>query len=33
MQERLESLNGRMNVYSKPGAGARLVATIPLEEK
>lgn len=33
MQERLESLNGRMNVYSKPGAGARLVATIPLEDK
>ena len=33
MQERLESLNGRLNVYSKPGAGARLVATIPLEEK
>lgn len=33
MQERLESLNGRMNVYSKPGAGARLVATIPLEVK
>jgi len=33
MQERLESLNGRMNVYSRPGAGARLVATIPLEEK
>ncbi|MCY3771170.1 MAG: histidine kinase [Gemmatimonadetes bacterium] len=33
MQERLESLNGRMSVYSKPGAGARLVATIPLEEK
>lgn len=33
MQERLESLNGRMNVHSKPGAGARLVATIPLEEK
>ena len=33
MQERLESLNGRMNVYSKPGAGARLVAIIPLEEK
>ena len=33
MQERLESLNGRMNVYSKPGAGVRLVATIPLEEK
>ncbi len=33
MQERLESLNGRMNVHSKPGVGARLVATIPLEEK
>ena len=33
MQERLESLNGRMNVHSKPGAGARLVATIPLEGK
>ena len=33
MQERLESLNGRMNVYSRPGAGARLVATVPLEEK
>ena len=33
MQERLESLNGRMNVYSKPGVGARLVATIPLEVK
>ena len=33
MQERLESLNGRMKVDSKPGAGARLVATIPLEGK
>ena len=33
MQERLESLNGRMKVHSKPGSGARLVATIPLEEK
>ncbi|MXZ74661.1 MAG: PDZ domain-containing protein [Gemmatimonadetes bacterium] len=33
MQERLESLNGRMKVHSKPGAGARLVATIPLEVK
>ncbi len=33
MQERLESLNGRMNVHSRPGAGARLVATIPLEGK
>lgn len=33
MQERLESLNGRMKVHSKPGAGARLVATIPLEDK
>ena len=33
MQERLESLNGRMKVFSKPGAGARLVATIPLEGK
>ena len=33
MQERLESLNGSLNVYSKPGAGARLVAKIPLEVK
>lgn len=33
MQERLESLNGRMNVHSRPGAGARLIATIPLEGK
>ncbi len=31
MQERLESLKGRMNVYSQRGNGTRLAASIPLE--
>ena len=32
MQERLESLGGRLEVDSQPGRGTRLVAYIPLEE-
>jgi signal transduction histidine kinase len=32
MQERLESLGGRLDIDSQPGRGTRLVAHIPLEE-
>lgn len=31
MRERLESLEGHLDIESRPGAGTRLVATIPLE--
>ena len=33
ISERLESLEGRLEVWSHPGAGTRLVATIPLERQ
>ena len=33
IRERLESLEGRLDVSSQPGAGTRLVATIPMEKK
>ena len=33
MRERVESLEGHLAIYSQPGSGTRLVATIPLEEK
>ena len=33
MRERLESLGGHLDVSSRPGAGTRLVATIPMEKK
>ena len=33
IRERLESLEGHLDVFSRPGAGTRLVATIPLVQK
>ena len=33
MRERLESLDGHLEVWSRPEAGTRLVATIPLERQ
>lgn len=31
MRERVESLEGHLDVYSQPGSGTRLIASIPLE--
>jgi signal transduction histidine kinase len=33
MQERLESLGGRLSVTLEPGEGARLAARVPLREE
>ena len=33
IRERLESLAGHLSVFSRPGTGTRLVATIPLEDR